>query len=149
MSAAVRVSIGRPFSQKGSVDMDTSIMLARLVGPLFVAVGLGVLLNPTHYGRMLERFLTNRELYYLSGALAFVIGTAVILHHNFWVADWRVIITIIGWIWLIKGTARIMFPAIGAQLAGSLLASKWSLNASAILLLVTGAWLSYAGFRAG
>ena len=149
MSAALRVSFRRPFSQKGSLDMDSSILLARLIGPLFVAVGLGVLLNPTHYGRVSESFLTNSELYYLSGALAFVIGMAVILHHNLWVADWRVIITITGWISLIKGTARILLPAIGARLAASLLASKWSLNASAIVLLVAGAWLSYEGFRAG
>lgn len=127
--------------------MDASILLARLIGPLFVIVGVGVLLNPAHYGRMLESFLTNSELYYFSGAVAFAIGMAVILHHNLWVADWRVVITIIGWLSLFKGVARILFPTLGGRLAGSLVASSWSLNASAILVLVVGAWLSYEGFR--
>ena len=78
--------------------MDTSILLARLIGLLFVVVSIGVFLNQKHYAKMAETFLKNAELYYFSGTIAFVIGTAIITFHNLWVTDWRVVITVIGWL---------------------------------------------------
>lgn len=66
--------------------------MARLIGPLLVVIGVGVLLSSTHYARMTENFLKDDRLYYFSGAAAFLIGMAMVLHHNIWSADWRVAI---------------------------------------------------------
>lgn len=127
--------------------MDTSILLARLVGPLFVLVGFGVLLNTEHYAAMTSSFLRNSELYYFSGALSFLIGMALVLHHNLWVADWRVMITIIGWMALFKGMVRILLPTLGSKYAGKLAQPNPMLYGTAALILVVGAWLTYEGFR--
>lgn len=135
-------------SQEGVSRMDALILLARFIAPLFVAVGLAVLLDPTQDDRVLESSRANSELHDLSGAVAFVIRTPVILYHNLWIAGWRVMIAIIGWISLIEGVVRIRLPAIGARLAGSLLASKWSLDGMAVPVLAAGAWLSDKGFLA-
>ena len=126
--------------------MDRSLLLARLIGPLFVLVGVGVLLNRRHYATMMERFVKNAELYYFSGVLAFLVGEAIVLYHNLWVWDWRVVLTVIGWLSLLKGAVRIVFPAAGLKAASSFIASRWYLNAGAILIVVFGAWLSYQGF---
>ncbi len=126
--------------------MDTSILLACLIGPLFVAVGIGVLLNPAHYTTMAENFLKDAGLYYVSGAMVFVIGMAMVLYHNIWVADWRVIITILGWMSLLKGTVRIVYPSAGSQIAANLIGSETTLKASAAVILLLGAWLTYQGF---
>ncbi len=126
--------------------MDTSILLARLIGPLFVIVGLGVLLNSRHYMAMTESFIKNAELYYLSGAIAFVVGVAIVLFHNLWVSDWRVVLTIIGWMSVLKGAMRILFPTFGLSVAGKLTESNAMINGFAILVLIFGAWLSYQGF---
>lgn len=127
--------------------MDTSILLARLIGPLFVVVSIGVFLNQKHYAKMAETFLKNAELYYFSGAIAFVIGTAIITFHNLWVADWRVVITVIGWLSLIKGIVRILFPKAGANYATKFTGSPVMLYAMAVLLLIFGGWLSCKGFQ--
>ena len=47
--------------------METSILLARLIGPLFVVVSIGVFLNQKHYAKMAETFIANTELYYFQG----------------------------------------------------------------------------------
>ena len=126
--------------------MDTSIFLARIIGPLFGVVGIGVLLNTKHYGAMATDFIKNAELYYFSGATAFVVGMAIVLQHNLWVADWRVVLTILGWMSIIKGTARILFPKLGAQVAGSYIESESMLRGGSILIMAIGAWLAYKGF---
>jgi hypothetical protein len=128
--------------------MDLSAQLAAIIGPLLILVGLGTLLNRDHYRKMITAFLENAELYYFSGAMAFVIGLALVLHHNLWVADWRVAITIIGWMSLIKGTVRILVPRAGKRVANSFSESGWLLVSSAILLLAVGAWLSFNAFAA-
>lgn len=127
--------------------MDTSIFLARIIGSLFVLVGIGVLLNITHYRAMVGRFLNSPELYYFSGAAALVVGMAIVLHHNFWTTDWRVIITIVGWISVLKGVVRIVAPAAALRLAHGIVNSDLMLKCASIALLAVGAWLAYAGFR--
>ena len=130
----------------GTESMDTSILLARLIGPLFVVVSIGFFINREHYTRMTESFLKNAELYYFSGALAFVAGIAIITFHNLWVTDWRLIITVIGWLSLAKGIVRILFPNVGAKYSTKLQDSPTVFRVLAVLLLIFGGWLSYLGF---
>ncbi len=128
------------------MDMETSILLAKLIGPLFVIVGVGVLINPIHYHKMIANFINNAELYYFSGALAFVTGVAIINYHNVWVQDWRVAITLAGWLSLVKGTFRIVYPTAGSQLASTAMFSKNMLYIYGVFILSVGAWLCTKAF---
>ena len=47
---------------------------------------------------------------YLSGALFFVAGLAIVRIHNLWVAGWPVLVTVLGWLALLLGLVR-MFGA--------------------------------------
>ena len=125
--------------------MDVSILLARLMGPLFLAVGAGLLINQDHYRKMLQRFLTDTALYYFYGALALTGGVAILLFHNLWVADWRVLLTIMGWLSVIKGLARLLVPQAGLRLAGSL-ESPAFLRGGGILAAGLGVWLCVMGY---
>ena len=125
--------------------MDVSILLARLLGPLFLAAGAGLLINQDHYRQMLQRFLTDTALYYFSGALALTAGVAMLLFHNLWVADWRVVITVIGWLSVAKGLARILAPQAGLRLAGKL-ESPAFIRGVGIIAAGLGVWLCVMGY---
>src|SRR6187200_3430697 len=47
---------------------------------------------------------------YLSGALLFVAGLAIVRAHNVWRRDWTVLVTLSGWFFLLLGLFR-MFAA--------------------------------------
>ena len=84
---------------------------------------------------------------YLSGFLALIIGNLLVVSHNVWTADWRVIITIFGWLSLLKGVVRLFFPSIAIKNVDTLLRNKLLVP----LLVVFGAlglYLSYIGFMA-
>ena len=49
-------------------------------------------------------------LIYLSGMLTLTVGLAIVLSHNVWVGDWRLIITIFGWLGVGGGVFRILWP---------------------------------------
>ena len=126
--------------------MDTSIFLARLLGPSMLVIGLGLLLNRATYRDMSLEFLDSPALIYIGGLIAFVAGLAIVLTHNVWVVGWPVVITIFGWVSLAAGIFRIVFPASVTQLGRRLIDSQGFLIGGIAVYLLLGAWLSYAGY---
>ena len=86
--------------------MPTSIFLAKLIGPIFLAVGIGVLVNAPAYRALADEFLRNAALVYVSGLLLMTAGMAILLSHNVWAPDWRVLITLLGWLAAVGGALR-------------------------------------------
>jgi|SRR5215207_243740 len=124
----------------------TSIFLAKLVGPLFVAMGLGLLVNQSVYTQMAEQFLGSYALIYLSGLLALVAGLAMINVHNVWTREWRVIITVFGWLAVIGGLFRIVLPQFVASIGAAIFAQRGVPIVAAIAMLALGAFLSFKGY---
>jgi uncharacterized membrane protein HdeD (DUF308 family) len=90
--------------------MPTSIFLAKLMGPIFLAVGGGMLVNAALYRAIADEFLRNPALIYLSGVLTLTAGLAIVLNHNVWTGDWRVLVTVLGWLAILGGVLRILAP---------------------------------------
>lgn len=90
--------------------MDSSTLLARLIGPYIIVIGVSLIFNQNIFRKIMEEFPKNPSLVFITGLLTFVAGLAILLFHNIWVADWRVLITIFGWIALIKGIMLVVLP---------------------------------------
>ena len=71
----------------------------------------------------------------------------IVLYHNFWTTDWRIIITIVGWISVLKGVVRIVAPTAALRVAHGIENSDLMLKGASFALLAVGAWLAYEGFR--
>jgi hypothetical protein len=78
--------------------MDRSFFLAKLMGPTFVVIALGMLFNLDMYESMTAEALLPGVLFYLSGLLSLLAGLAIVNLHNKWQLDGRVIITVQGWL---------------------------------------------------
>jgi hypothetical protein len=79
----------RVMPAKGQDIMATSIFLARLLGPLLIAVGAGILINPKPFHTMASEVVRSVTLVYLFGLFDFAAGLAIVLTHNVWTANWR------------------------------------------------------------
>jgi hypothetical protein len=126
--------------------METSRFLARLVGPLLVTIGAGLLVNGDVYMTMATQFLQSFALIYISGLLALLGGLTIINTHNVWASDWRVIITIVGWAATLGGVLRIVFPQWVEQIGATMLTHRGAVTSAWIVLLLLGLWLSYVGY---
>jgi len=73
---------------------------------------------------------------YLSGALMFVGGLAIIQAHNHWARDWTVLVTLSGWFGLVLGLFR-MFAAGAYQ--------RQSASTSTTVFMVVEAFLLTIG----
>lgn len=126
--------------------MQTSIFLAKLLGPTLLLVGIGLLINRNGYRAMMREFLASRALIYIAGMLAFIPGLAVVLLHNVWVADWRVLVTLLGWLSMLAGIIRILFPQEVTRMGTRLVNNPTAFTISGAVILVIGAILSFYGF---
>jgi hypothetical protein len=126
--------------------METSLFLARLIGPSAILIGAGILIAPRDYRRVGEEFLASRALIYVAGLLAFVPGLAIVLSHNIWTADWRLIITLFGWLATLGGAFRILFPQQVVAIGSRMLASENYLRGGGIAVVALGAALTWFGF---
>jgi uncharacterized membrane protein len=128
--------------------MQNSIFLARLAGPVLTLVGLAILFRPQAFRDVLHSYLASPAMLYLTGFLALLGSMAVVLTHNLWVLDWRLIITVAAWIGLLKGAVIILQPQPILSMA------RWlATHRNAILVIgatnsVIGLVLSYFGYCA-
>ena len=90
--------------------MDNSVLFAKFMGPFIVVIGAGLLLNRKAFQEIMEGFTKDKALIFISGLMTFIIGLAMVIFHNMWITDWRLIITVFGWLTLIKGVILIVFP---------------------------------------
>jgi hypothetical protein len=90
--------------------MQTSVFLAKLIGPILVLAAAGLLLNRKIMDAIAREILGSAVALCLLGLLDFAAGLAIVLTHNVWIADWRVIITILGWLLVIRGALRVLIP---------------------------------------
>jgi hypothetical protein len=126
--------------------MPTSIFLARLIGPVIVAIGIGLLANAAVYRKMAEEGLRSHVLIYLSGLLMMTAGLATVLSHNVWAADWRVLITLIGWLGTIGGAVRIVIPQQAESVGRWFLGHPQIMPVAAVVWLAIGALLCFFGY---
>ena len=124
--------------------MELSIFLAKVLGLYLVIVPLAVLVNRKHLSRLVEEFSTNLGLNILASIFALVLGLLLVVSHNVWTADWRVIITILGWLTLAKGVVRLFFLKQVQKLSRISLKPWWAVVL--VLFLLVGLYLSYVGF---
>jgi len=127
--------------------MTTSKYIARLMGPVLLAMGLGMLVESETMRVLSQEFLTNRGLIYLAGIMTLLAGLAIVNAHNLWVSDWRVIITILGWLGIVGGLFRILLTGQVQSLGTGLASNTAIIIVGGIVTLVLGGVLAFNGYE--
>ena len=129
--------------------MENSILLAKFIGPYIIVIGMGLLFNPKTYQKIMEDFFKNAALVYVTGLITFVAGLAIVMSHNLWGLDWRIIITLLGWNVLIKGVWLIISPDTSAKMAALFAKNNKLATIPWIIMLVIGIFLTVKGYSIG
>jgi hypothetical protein len=95
--------------------MTASKTIAALLGATLVATAAMVLANLDAMPTLVEELSKSPMLIVLAGYAAYVPGLAIVYFHNQWTGGWPVLVTLVGWLSLVIGLIRMVFPM---QLAG-------------------------------
>ena len=112
----------------------------------YIAVGIGMLINPGYYKKMFEGFVENAAVLCCGGVGGLVMGYLIVTFHNTWTQDLSVIITIIGWIALIKGLLIFVWPKMMIAMSKAVVASEVYLRIGGIVITIIGLAFSFLGF---
>ena len=126
--------------------MPTSIFLARLIGPILVVVAISLLVNRKSLDALAQELLRSHALIYLLGFIDLAVGLAIVLTHNVWVADWRLIITLLGWLLIVRGAVRILITDRVMKFGAKMLKNRNAVVGSLAVTIVLGLVLSYFGY---
>ena len=123
--------------------METSVFVAKLVAVCYLAMGLGMLLNPAYYRKVMDDVLKSSVVAMYGGMVALAVGFVLVSIHNVWVQDWTVLITILGWLALVKGVLLIVLPGPFLNFSRAFVKNLRFVTACA---LIFGLVLGYFGF---
>jgi len=126
--------------------MGSANFIAQIIGLLFCIDAVGVLVNTALYRRIVEEFIESPALCYLGGILALFFGLFILNFNNAWTADWTVIITIIGWLSVVKGVLLIVFPKVYPNFSNWMRMGDAMMRYMGIIYLLLGLFLTFKGF---
>lgn len=120
--------------------MSNSIRIGGLLGPVLVAIAVTEWMNRGVFITAMGPSYAPHV--YLDGTLLFVAGLAIVRAHNYWTRAWPVLITFVGWLFLMAGLTRMAAP-LSAQAAGR---SAVVLYGSQLVLLVIGVVVTFQSY---
>jgi len=129
---------------------DRTTYLARLIGLYCLLAGLIMVVQREGMVAAVEALVLDRALLLILGVITVAVGLAMILAHNIWSGGaLPVLVTLIGWLTLIKGLVLwLMSPPAAAQFYLQQLHYPQLYYLYATVTLVIGVYLTVAGFRA-
>ena len=124
--------------------MHIANKLAILAGSAFLVVGLSLFTNP-YVSTAMNDLVNNQGLLWVTGLVTFVMGTVMLALYNTWSKSWRVLVTIIGWLAVIKGAVLMLFPQVMTLYVNFL--SNTTLTLSGIYAIVFGGLFLFLGIK--
>lgn len=82
-----------------------SKQIASVLGPTLMVMSISEAINFDIWETSLP------QVVYLNGVILFSTGVAVVRFHHRWRSDWTATITLSGWVMLVAGLFRLLFPS--------------------------------------
>lgn len=119
-----------------------TLVLARAYGVAILVVGLSALVAPARMRAALAEFERSPGLTFISALFAVVLGLTLVILHSIWADFPAALVSLLGWVVLIKGIVLITAPEglmkLGAAASHSVtIVRAWA----AFALLLGGAYL--------
>jgi hypothetical protein len=123
--------------------------LAKLFGLFLLILGISMLVQRENAIFLWIALVHNAALVYVVSLITIAAGLAIVLAHNVWSGGaLPIVVTLLGWITLIKGVFALLLPRDLAMDTFTALAYDEYFYVYVIICLVLGAYLTFAGFRA-
>lgn len=126
---------------------QSTLILARVIGPLLAAMSLAVVIRPSVFIGVVDSFAADAVTPLTWGFLALVLGLSVLAFHRLWDTWGEIAITVIGVISVVRGLILLFIPTQAIAVARDLLgAAPAVVMLAAVLTALLGAWLTYVGY---
>lgn len=127
------------------MDMQLSLFLAQVIGVFLMLVSASMIVRKRNINLLFEAY-EKATAVYVTGILETMLGVIMVLNHNIWTKDFRVVITLIGWMLLLRGVGRTFFPTETTKTLAKFRRMESYFVPLLIGIFILGAYLAYKGF---
>ena len=124
------------------------LFFAQTAGIIFLAIGLGFVLNKKHYEKLVKSFFGNEGLIYLGGFMSLLLGMLMLSAHSTLSLDLMGVFALFGYSATIKGFFLLATPTMYKKMAKHMMKCHKLMFFMSYLLLVLGIYFVYLGFFA-
>lgn len=122
---------------------NAAMWLASIFGPFMVILGLWMLLYSDQLLKVLSGMKNSPALFYLNSVFNILIGFTILSQYDLWGWNLLVLVTILGWIMVIRGIMGLFIPQVLIDVLGG---NQKFTKVMGLIPLVWGVFLSYVGF---
>ncbi len=126
-------------------DIALTLFLAKILGIFMIMGALALAVNKYRWENLVGEIEDNHLSMLLAGTIALLVGLIIVLMHNVWRADWSIIITVFGWLGVLKGIMIFLLPSWGVGVLKKFMSLNL-LHFSALIWFVVGVILTLGGF---
>ena len=123
--------------------MTLTAYVARLLGVYLALSGVLMIVREQAMMLLVPKFVDSPPFLYFLGSLRVLIGLAIVLAHAMWT-----VIYLVGWLTLLRGIAMLLLPVETERRILEVFSRGNVWYTTAIVAIVLGGWLAYAGFTA-
>ena len=120
-----------------------------ICGVALMVFGLSYAANAAFWAGGFKKLMAEPAMAFPTFLLLLICGMLMVIGHNLWVANWRIVVTLVGWAILIKAIGFLLFPGLMRVYA------RWPEAKLALLLrvggvtwFIVGAVITYFSLRA-
>ena len=126
-----------------------TLFLSRLLGLYYLLAALSMFLHKQTYVETVTALIHDSPVMFVVGIITVIAGLAMVLAHNRWSAGGlAVVVTLIGWITLVKGLLFLLLPSeLDAEFFLSKLHYGQLYYFYGAISVVLGVYLTYGGFK--
>lgn len=136
--------MSRDAPQDAEIALLRSRFIAGLIGPVMIAIGASLLFNSGLLKELGDEVARDKAGTFLTGLLLLCAGLGIVQLHQT-LQGWPAVVTVIGWLTVIGGIVRILFPFELAGLAPQIVNGPAPMIAAAACL-ATGAFLTVKAY---
>jgi hypothetical protein len=128
--------------------MQVTTFLSRLIGLFAILLAITLITHRQATLVSLAALGRNPPLLFIFGMVWLAVGLAIVLGHNVWSGGtWPVVLTLIGWLILIRGLLFLFLPPAASISLFTGLPFGLLFYLYTVIFLVFGLYLTYSGFH--
>ncbi|GAS93625.1 uncharacterized protein RMCC_0591 [Mycolicibacterium canariasense] len=119
---------------------------ARVLGPFFAIVAVTVTARSWDMKRLLDDFESTPVWSWVVGAFVLLAGLVVVSLHPYWHGFAAIVVSLLGWMMVVRGILLLAFPAVFATIAEHTIGAETLWRIVFVLVGVLGLYLALIGW---
>ncbi len=125
--------------------MHISLLLAKFFAIYFLVISLPLLFATDSFRERGNALFDNAGAMFLASIFSLILGIFLILLHNIWTQDWRVLVTVLCWLTFIKGMVY-LYCSRTREFVRKHINHNTAYRINGGVCVVLGLYLGYHGF---